>query len=146
MEKRIKAYESFLEAELLRLTRSNTSPLHRNTLDERTKLFNYHQHMLSCFQHERLIHMIIMFVFIAAALIITPITAYMMDEFPIESWLMLSPMMAISLILIILSFCYVKHYYFLENHIQKLYDKSAKILKYSCPDREKIKKIKRKAK
>ena len=44
-----------------------------------------------------------------------------------DYWMSFFPMMLATLIMWILSIFYVKHYYFLENHIQGLYDVSKKL-------------------
>ena len=139
MENRIKNYEVFIESELLKFTRGRNNLLHRRTGEERMKLFHYHQHMVECFQHERFIHMIIMFFFIVLTVGVVVITGALMSTLLPCFWLSIWPLILLSVILIILTFCYIKHYYFLENHIQNLYDKSAKILDYTCNDRENIK-------
>ncbi len=110
MEQRIKSYEKFI-AEKINEDLSDT---------ERAKLAAYHRDMVQDFQHERFIHMIIMFFFIAVTLVFLGLVgaSLCMLGFMIE----MIPLYLLATILSVLSFFYVKHYYFLENHTQALYD------------------------
>ena len=110
MEQRIKKYEKFI-AEKVKEEMNDT---------ERAKLAAYHRDMVQDFQHERFIHMIIMFFFIAVTLVflgLVGVSLYVLG-FMIE----MIPLYLLAAVLSVLSFFYVKHYYFLENHTQALYD------------------------
>ena len=118
MQDRIRTYEKFIEKA------SRTPNAH---------LANYHREMLANFQHERLIHLIITLFFSALAIIsivvvalITPLVTAL-DHQTWLDFLFLAPFYLLALILVVLSIAYVKHYYFLENHIEALYDYSAKL-------------------
>jgi len=102
MEKRIKEYEKFIQE-------ASTRP----TLELR----KYHQEMVTNFQHERLVHLIIMLFFITLTLgfILVFAWAFAMNIINIA-------LIIVTILMIVLSVAYVRHYYFLENHIQKLYD------------------------
>ena len=117
MEKRIRAYEKYIK-------QATNKKLNEN---ERARLARYHFEMLENFQHERIIHLIVMlfFVFITIVfLFVTTIVAVTCDlQFAAI------PLYILTLILVILTGCYIKHYYFLENHIQNLYDHTAKLWK-----------------
>lgn len=118
MEKRIKSYEAFIEEAVKKPTK---------------ELARYHAEMLRNFQHERLVHLIIMLFFVSLALsgfCVTAACVYF--ELVLTAAL---PIYVATLILTGLSFCYVKHYYFLENHIQKLYQYSEKIFEGLKPQR-----------
>lgn len=116
MEDKIREYEKFIEKK----TKENLGPI------ERVKLAEYHKEMVMNFQHERLIHMIVMFFFVTMALILLAALAYDLAMYgPVMEMI---PFYSLVGIVVILSGCYVKHYYFLENHIQKLY-KYNKILR-----------------
>ena len=109
MEQMIKNYEKFI-SEAVKKNMSDS---------ERAKLAEYHRDMVTNFQHERFIHMIIMFFFIAVTLAILGFTGasfYFLGFMP-----EMIPLYLLALIITILSFFYVKHYYFLENHTQGLY-------------------------
>ena len=118
MEKMIKSYEQFIEKKASeKLSDAN-----------REELVEYHREMVTNFQHERLVHLLIMLFFITVALILLGILAWsiIMYGFILE-------MLAFYImtgIVTILAIAYVKHYYFLENHIQNLYKYSAKLRGY----------------
>ena len=119
MEQKITEYEKFI-------AEKTASDL---TNSERAALAVYHQEMVANFQHERLIHLIIMFFFVAVTLIFLGIVG--VSIFMVGAMLELIPLYLLAAILSILSIFYVKHYYFLENHIQGLYKYSKDLrLKY----------------
>lgn len=115
MEKRIKTYEAFIKSTI-------KTPL---TPEERQNLAAYHKEMLLFFQHERLVHLIIMlfFVTITFALLAILIWSVFVLGFKLE----LICLYILTAITTILSIAYVRHYFFLENHIQSLYDYTSKI-------------------
>lgn len=106
MEQRIKEHENFI-------TKASKHP------DRDISL--YHHRMVRYFQHERSIHLAITLFFSALTLILIAITTYLTVWYA-EIWYTFIPLYLATLILIILSAAYVRHYYFLENHIQRLYD------------------------
>ena len=112
MEKRIKAYEKFIQNEIKKDL----------TTSEREKLIELHKNTLSNFQHERLIHLIITLFFIFITITFLLITTYLALTY--DAALEFIPLYILVTLLTILNIFYVKHYYFLENHIQKLYDLS----------------------
>lgn len=116
MENRIRKYEKFINKQLEKKTKSKD-------------LWQYHREMVADFQHERLVHLLIMLFFIAITLVAIVLACIFSISTPVEYWYFLAPLYFLTLLLIILSIAYVKHYYFLENHIQKLYDISEKFLK-----------------
>lgn len=115
MENRIRKYEKFIEGQLKKKTKSKD-------------LWQYHREMVADFQHERLIHLLIILFFIAITLVTVGATCVLSFIIPAECWYFMIPMYILDLLLIALSIAYVKHYYFLENHIQKLYDLTEKFL------------------
>lgn len=74
-------------------------------------LMELHRLQISAFQHERLIHLLVTCFFSFLLLTCTIITAV----WPVWQWIALD-----FIILVLLGF-YIKHYYFLENTLQKLY-------------------------
>ena len=116
MEDKIREYEKFIEKK----TSGNLGPI------ERMKLAEYHKEMVTNFQHERLIHMIVMFFFVAVALVLLAALGYDIAVYGYMTAML--PFYILTGIVVILSGFYVKHYYFLENHIQELY-KYNKILR-----------------
>jgi hypothetical protein len=115
MEQKIRDYEKFIAREAKR----------DYGVAERKRLLEMHQLMLNNFQHERLIHLkvTLFFAFLAVEFIL--ITMWSVIQFGLMAEL--SPLYFVTLILVILTVFYVKHYYFLENHIQKLYKYTVKI-------------------
>ena len=105
MENRIKNYERFIKKASKNPTR---------------ELADYHAEMLANFQHERLVHLLIMLFFVLATFLFTAATFFIAAYAPDP--LIFVPICIITAIFFILSIFYIKHYYFLENHIQKLYD------------------------
>lgn len=112
MEKRIKDYEAFIGKYI-------------GKADD--KIVNYHREMLRNFQHERLVHLIIMLFFIAMT--VGVLSALFFQVSQQMSFFEILPTGICTALIIVLSVAYVKHYYFLENHIQKLYDISLKLIK-----------------
>jgi len=110
MEKRIKVYEKYLATETSKKLEDR----------ERAKLAEYHREMLANFQHERLIHLLIMLFFVAVALVLIGILIWTIFTFGFAIELIAFYVLVI--IVVALSIAYIRHYYFLENHIQALYD------------------------
>lgn len=109
MEKQILEYEEFISREVKR------------DLDakERERLSRLHSEMLKNFQKERSIHLNVTLFFALLAIVTVGLMAW---EVAMNGWLLeMIPLYALALILVILTGFYVKHYYFLENHIQGLY-------------------------
>lgn len=111
MEKRIKEYEKFIKE----AAKHPTSDLKA-----------YHNEMVRNFQHERAIHLAIMLFFIAIALIVMVGAAFAIVYATLPFAITISVLAGL---LFILSAAYIKHYYFLENHVQSLYDITAKLYK-----------------
>lgn len=118
MEKMIKSYEQFIEKK----ANEKLSDASRGELAE------YHREMVTNFQHERLVHLLIMLFFITVALILLGILAWSIIMYGFILEMLAFYIMAG--IVTILAIAYVKHYYFLENHIQNLYKYSAKLRGY----------------
>lgn len=109
MEQRIKSYEKYIEAAAKHPTK---------------ELLIYHQEMVKNFQHERAIHLAItlFFVTFAAILIVAALCSVAFVGAPLSIG-----MLALAGTITTISGFYIKHYYFLENHVQKLYDVTEKI-------------------
>ena len=115
MEKQIKAYEKFIE----KASQGKLSSA------EQAKLADLHRETITNFQFERLIHLIITLFFVVISFVVLALTAWLLavDGFS----LMTLPMAIATVIIVILTSFYVRHYYFLENHIQKLYEYTKKL-------------------
>ena len=117
MEDRIRAYEEFIQ----KATNKKLSE------SERGKLARYHFEMMESFQHERTIHLIIMLFFVLVTIIFLFVTSWVIVACNLE--LAAIPLYVLTFILVVLTGCYIRHYYFLENHIQNLYDYTEKLWK-----------------
>jgi uncharacterized protein YacL len=81
------------------------------SLAEWQKLFDEHKDKIAFMQHERIVHFLVTMMF---ALILTILIAT----------LLFTPNLAILIlvtIMVVLIAFYIKHYYFLENTVQKMY-------------------------
>ncbi len=110
MEDRLKNYENFIR-------RAANQPT--------SELAEYHERMVKNFQHERAIHLAVTLFFVAMAVILLGFSMWLttLTQSPVVT----IPSLSAAGIMIILSIFYVKHYYFLENHVQILYDYTKKI-------------------
>lgn len=109
MEKQILKYEEFISREVKRDLNAK----------ERERLAKLHSEMLKNFQKERSIHLNVTLFFALLAIAAVGLMAW---EVAMNGWLLeMIPLYVLALILVILTGFYVKHYYFLENHIQGLY-------------------------
>ena len=115
MEKKIREYEKFIE----RTTKEKLSEA------ERSKLSRYHYEMLQNFQHERMFHLIVALFFTLMTVVFIFIAAWTMAAYDLHYEM--TPLYILTILLAILTGFYVKHYYFLENHIQGLYKYTAKL-------------------
>lgn len=115
MEQKIRDYEKFIAREAKR----------DYGTAERKRLLKMHQLMLENFQHERMIHLRVTLFFAFMAVEFALITMWSVIQFGLMLEIM--PLYIVTLILVVLTVFYVKHYYFLENHIQKLYKYTMKI-------------------
>lgn len=113
MEERIRQYEEYINSQ--------------KSDGVSSELIEYHRETLHNFQHERLIHLIIMFFFIALTLVVTGVLVWFLSITSVNYWAEYIPISVATLLLWILSIAYVKHYYFLENHVQRLYDISKEL-------------------
>ena len=117
MENRISCYKSdvydYIQFE------DDTNPLNHLNREE---LIEYHYHMIAFFQHERLIHLIVTLFFAATALAAITAVIFVLLNVPAASLLYFIPLYLLAIILSVLTGFYIKHYYFLENNIQELYD------------------------
>jgi len=112
MEKRLKAYEQYLNKAIKHPT---------------ADLANYHHAMLRNFQHERLIHLLVTLACIVLTLIFVFFDIFLWANFELDDFLALLPFHIVIVLMLIIDLFYLKHYYFLENHLQKLYDLEPKL-------------------
>ncbi len=115
MEKRILNYRKLID-----------SMLEKNEGDWQ-ELLKEHLIQIGFFQHERLIHLIVTVTFALMeiiAIVATVVSGYM--------WLF-----ALAFVLMVLLVPYIRHYYILENEVQKMYAQYDKILERTKEEEEK---------
>lgn len=115
MEKRILNYRKLID-----------SILEKNEGDWQ-ELLKEHLIQIGFFQHERLIHLIVTVTFALMeiiAIVATVVSGYM--------WLF-----ALDFVLMVLLVPYIRHYYILENEVQKMYAQYDKILERTKEEEEK---------
>ncbi|MCR4716868.1 MAG: hypothetical protein K5656_06775 [Lachnospiraceae bacterium] len=88
------------------------------------KLLERHMAEIKFFQHERFIHLIVMFLFAIATVIVLLVTV---TNFQIS-------LVALFLALLVLLIPYIRHYFLLENGVQKMYYQYDVIYKRIYPD------------
>jgi phosphoglycerol transferase MdoB-like AlkP superfamily enzyme len=114
METKLKNYQNFIKK-----ASSHPTP----------ELKKYHQEMLTAFQHERLIHLIVTMFFALFLIIFFIFTAILFLTLPSSLWGNIFSYCTafITTILLIVTLFYVRHYYQLENGVQKLEEFTAKL-------------------
>ena len=93
-----------------------------------------HLTQISFFQHERLVHLIVTVTF--AVLELMAVIAYVMAGIMTTDCMLSIPLLILALMLLVLLVPYIKHYYLLENEVQKMYVQYDKIVEkaQSIPD------------
>jgi hypothetical protein len=128
MEKQIREFMKYLEEELGRIEAMRQGPKRRARAQTLAKLF---RRKLSDYKHERLVHLIVM-LFFAAVTGCVFTAAMLVPQFTV-AWdldIGVAPVVGLyifSLALIVIDVFYIRHYYFLENAVQKLYTREAQI-------------------
>lgn len=107
MKNQVKEYEKFIKEKI-------------ENKEFSKELLAYHNEMIHCFQHERLIHLIITLFFVLVAIFFLILTGLVIGNCG-EDLMIMWPLYTVALIVTILAVAYVKYYHFLENHIQELY-------------------------
>ena len=83
-----------------------------------TELAHYHRTRVQEFQHERLVHLLVTFFF--AGLFLASLAAFLVTA--AMGVAMNCLLGLLSLILFVLESAYIRHYYQLENGVQRLYE------------------------
>ncbi len=112
MEKRILRYRHYMD-ELLSDIESN----HNKSKEELETLRADHLVQVSFFQHERLIHLIVTVLF-ALLEVISLVMVMMSPE-------LFTLLLAVTVLILLLP--YIRHYYILENEVQKMYKQYDKL-------------------
>lgn len=106
MEKRILQYRHFMDELVKDITQN-----HDKSREELETIRKEHLTQISFFQHERLIHLIVTVVFA-----LLEILSLLMTMLNAELFTLL-----LTLVVLILLIPYIRHYYILENEVQKMY-------------------------
>lgn len=94
------------------------------------ELIEYHKTMTAQFQHERFIHLIVTFFFALFLIIFFAMFLYSALTLPGESGAWITGCLGlITLIFLVVTLFYIRHYYQLENGTQKLEDITKKLYK-----------------
>lgn len=115
MKKRITEYLRHMEELLQQMTEKEMMP-NMNLQD----ILDNHLRQIEFFMHERLVHLIVTVLF-AIGTFMTVFTYLLTDNMGL---------LLLALLLIILLVPYIKHYYLLENGVQKMYEQYDKLIKY----------------
>ena len=107
MEERIKNYLKYVD-DILEKNEQNKI----NHKDDYDRLIENHLLHISFYQHERLVHLIVTVLFAVLAFMTVGIAI-------VGNYLY---MLFVTIALMVLLIPYIKHYYFLENSVQKMYD------------------------
>ena len=114
MIREIREYEKFISREIRKGNRS-------------VELFRLHQEKILEFQHERLVHLLVMLFFVFFTIIFLGLTLALSAFLAIKgNEILFGLLFGVDLIMTGLSVGYVRHYYLLENGIQRLYKYSEK--------------------
>lgn len=131
MDKKLLEHEQFMKSEVknieAKLANSKNEKENLNIIKNAKKLYKYHREAVRNFQHERLIHLIVT-VFFASMQIMAVAATISLSLLPTNvgtliNWLMIT----ICLVLAVTGIFYVRHYYLLENGVQRLYEFSKKL-------------------
>ncbi|MCL1839943.1 hypothetical protein FWF89_03045 [Candidatus Saccharibacteria bacterium] len=117
MEKKLKTYHDFLK-------KASAHPT--------PELIKYHKQMLAAFQHERLIHLIVTMFFALFMIIFFIFTTTLFLALSPSLWSNIFCYSAafITLILFVVTLFYIRHYYQLENGVQKLEELTTKLYSF----------------
>lgn len=120
MDKSLTAHYDYIAAELDLLNGKGTKTRAK-------ELYYYHVERVRDFQHERQIHLSVTF-FFAGLLILSVVGLLWVESAAFEPVGLLATLFGIvSAILFVTVLLYVRHYYRLENGVQRLYDLSEKL-------------------
>ncbi|HEY8886141.1 MAG TPA: hypothetical protein VIM31_01425 [Candidatus Microsaccharimonas sp.] len=123
MDKSITSYY----AETKRTIESLEDSKDKTARSKAEELYYYHVERVRDFQHERLVHLLVTF-FFSGLLIMAIIGLLWVASIDVTSGVLLTYLFAgAGLILFITVLFYVRHYYQLENGVQKLYPLSERL-------------------
>jgi hypothetical protein len=127
MEKQIRAHLALVENKLAwlraQVKKTKTGQLSAAAEAELKNFLKYHRLAMRNFQHERLVHLLVMLFFGIIVMVAAGMTILL---YPAIYYFRLGPATVVGVWLLLALVAvtegfYIKHYYFLENKIQQLY-------------------------
>ena len=122
MDKRLYDYIAYIEKEAANVEKSKkVSP----------ELIEYHKTMVAQFQHERLIHLIVTLFFSLFMIIFFVFFGAVEMSLPNDTWANVTATCVgtVAVILLITTLFYVRHYFRLENGVQRLEEITRKLFR-----------------
>lgn len=117
MDKKLLAHDRFMNTELGRLERAK-----KRDPSEVTRLWEYHRVVVRDLQHERLVHLLMTLFFAGLTLLAGAATIWVASFADAQpTW----SLAVITFIMLVAELAYLRHYYRLENGIQRLYSYTA---------------------
>ena len=124
MESKITKHNEFMSREIRLIEIEDIIDQKKKSLE----LLNFHQAQTSNFQHERLVHLFVTLFFGGLTIVFILVQLFVSFQSNILDFIVIYNILtAIIAILFVVEIFYVRHYYKLENKIQKLYDLNLKI-------------------
>ena len=108
MKKYMENHESYLREQL---TEGREDEKRNSSGGDLTGLLDYHRQQIDFMQHERLVHLLVMALTILVFLFSCAVLYILQSAAAAVLWILL----------LILSVFYIRHYYYLENTIQRWY-------------------------
>lgn len=108
MEKRILAYRRFMDEKIAQLSDKKSG---KDKREEILELKREHLVQIGFFQHERLIHLIVTVLFAVLEFLALMIVVLLQEPFSA----------LLPFVVLVLLVPYIRHYYILENEVQKMY-------------------------
>jgi hypothetical protein len=121
MEERILTYRRFMDE----LLADGNEKVRQYTTADWEKLLNEHLIQVGFFQHERLVHLIVTITFAILEMLCICVTVADFNPF----------VAILAVLILVLLVPYVRHYYILENEVQKMYKQTDCILRRQRDDK-----------
>lgn len=122
MDKKLRLYELYLQTTLADFSAKKSVPA-----DDIDRLISLHRDKIREFQHERLIHLLVTF-FFGGLLLFFCSVSIVFSQLPAHQGYTLTALSSfIALILLVVELFYIRHYYQLENGVQRLEAQTEKI-------------------
>jgi hypothetical protein len=120
MDKSLRLYTEYIESQIALLETKKSK-------QKAEELYYYHIDRLRDFQHERLIHLLVT-LFFAGLLVLSIVGMMWIATLNISGMILVSILLLVlGAILFVTVLFYVRHYYRLENGVQRLYSSTEKL-------------------